>query len=178
MRACVSAYGLFLFYFILLVLKQAWHYVALVDNGFYSSCHSKADGSAWTASPGASACHCTEKLVASLCCNQSDVITDFLISSLHKLKLFSSESICVDQNLLRCLLYLLYMMYLVVMLICMLALYLLNWHLFLVLSMFLQIIYGKTWMISLQSFEWIITVILTIICHANTDTSACSLSRF
>ncbi len=119
-----------LFYFILLVLKQAWHYVALVDNGFYSSCHSKADGSAWTASPGASACHCTEKLVSSLCCNQSDVITDFLISSLHKLKLFSSESICVDQNLLRCVLYLLYVMYLVVMLICMLALYLLNWHLF------------------------------------------------
>lgn len=132
--ACVWDCIWFVFYFVSHLCwfcKDArWNkpdIVALVShNGFHSSCHSKADGSAWTASPGASACHCTEKLVASLCCNQSDVITDFLISSLHKLKLFSSESrkqICVDQNLLRCVLYHLYVMYLVVMLICMLALY-------------------------------------------------------
>ncbi len=75
--ACVWDCIWFVFYFVSHLCwfcKDArWNkpdIVALVShNGFHSSCHSKADGSAWTASPGASACHCTEKLVTSLCCN-------------------------------------------------------------------------------------------------------------
>jgi len=107
-------------------MKQAWRYVALVShNGFHSSCHSKTDGSVWTASPGASVCHCTEKLVTSLCCIQSDVITDFLISSLPKLKCFhanqGNQSVGLIKTRSQCALYDLYMIYLGVIVSWMLA---------------------------------------------------------
>lgn len=111
-------------------MKQAWHYVALVShNGFHSSCHSKTDGSVWTASPGASVCHCTEKLVTSLCCNQSDVITDFLISSPSQIEIVFKRIKEINQFGLiktcsKCALHDFYMIYLgvcICVLICMFA---------------------------------------------------------
>lgn len=146
-------------------MKQAWHYVALVShNGFHSSCHSKTDGWAWTASPGASVYHCT-KLVTSLCCNQSDVITDFLISSLPKLKCFhanqGNKSAGLIKTCSKCALHDLYMIYAYFVYACVCCLYT---NFFLLLTCQQHLVQVLT---NNSRFE--ITVILTIICHVNTS---------
>lgn len=62
----------FVFSFLKLVNKTSLMFCCFYVNN--CSFRSEPDGSALTSTPGASAYHWTEKLVASLCCSQSNVI--------------------------------------------------------------------------------------------------------